>query len=259
MKPIDYHRRYFDLKVFLVIAFMILSIVMATTVRAQKDQSNHKYISLGIDGFGAIPLGDFFYESNQIFAWGVNGTLMYHPKKINKFYIGPGFSYFNYGMDKYQQEVEIDGILYDLATLRNYSILFPYLNIRLMPWDHLRLVPVFEGFVGPRAFTTVSTSYFEEDPVFLSVIFSSEEDKPMRKTEHVDWTWGYGFSVGFTYFICPLLDLEMSLRYTKGGEVTYLTKADILLEPVTGSFSYHPRRSESDMLVLSLGIRFNFF
>jgi hypothetical protein len=235
---------------------MIISIFAATSSRAQEYLTSHKYISLGINGLTAIPLGDFFYESDQIIAWGVNGSLLYNPKKTDKWHFGFGFSYFNYGMEKYSKEMEIDGVLYNLGTFRNYNIYFPYFNVRLTPWNQSRLVPVFDGFIGPRAFTTVSTSFFEEDPGFFSVIFDKNEDEQVvRNKEHLDWTWGYGFSVGINYFICSLVELELTLNYIKGGEVNYLTRKDIKQDPGSGSFSYHPRRSESDMLVLALGVR----
>jgi hypothetical protein len=239
---------------------MILSILAATSSRAQENLTRHKYISVGINGLVAIPLGDFFYESDQILPWGINGSLLFHPKKTEKWYVGLGFSYFNYGMEKYSREMEIDGILYNLGTFRNYNIYFPYFNVRLTPWDKSRLVPVFDGFIGPRAFSTVSTSFYEEDPGFFSVIFGPEEDeRAIRNKEHLDWTWGYGFSVGLNYFISYLLELELTLNYTKGGEANYLTKKDIKTDPGSGALSYYPRRSESDMLTLALGVRFTPF
>jgi hypothetical protein len=260
MQPIEIHRRYFDLKVMLVLVFVIITIFTATRSRAQDNTRNHRYFSMGIQGLGAVSLGDFFYESDQLVAWGIQSSLLYHPKKLNKCYLGVGFTYCNYGFEKYKQEVEIDGLWYDLNTLRNYNIYFPSLNVRIMPWDDQRIVPVFDAFIGPRAFSTVSTYSYEKDPGFLLRFLGAEsEEKVVRNIESKDWTWGYGFSVGMNYLINPALELELTLHYTDGHEVNYLTRKDIKKDPSTGATTYLPRRSDTDMLSLAFGIRINPF
>ena len=260
MRPLEIHRRYFDLKVMLILLFMILTIFVATKSQAQDDVPKHKYLSMSIQGLGAVPLGDFFYESNQIIAWGIQSTLLYHPRNLKKVYLGFGFSYYNYGIEKYNQEVEIDGIWYDFKTFRNYNIYFPYLDIRLLPWGKSRIVPVFDGFIGPRAFSTVSTYSYEEDPGFFMRLFGTESEETfVRDVELKDWTWGYGFSVGMNYFLSSILELELTLNYTDGDEVNYLTRKDITQDPATGSFTYSPRRSDSDILSVAFGIRINPF
>jgi len=254
----DTHPRYFDLKVLAIIFIMLLTIFFATSAQAQEESKKHKYISIGISGLTGTSLGDFFYESNQITTWGINGTLLYHPKKPDKLLIGFGISYFNYGLEKYRREIQIEGNYYEVETLRNYNIYFPYINTRLMPWDNLRFVPVFDAFLGPRAFSTVSTYSIDEETGFLIRLFGKGSDGEIVKhTEHKDWTWGYGFSVGVNYYASNFIEFELTLSYTDGGEVHYLTKSDIIRDPVSGSFSYKTRKSDTDMLVLGIGMRLN--
>lgn len=260
MHSSETHRRYFDLKVLLALIFLILAIFTATRTRAQSKSPEHKYLSMSFHVLGAVPLGAFFYESNQILPWGIQGTLLYHPERLSKCYLGFGFTYYNYGIEKFQQEVEIEGVWYDLTTFRNYNIYFPYLNIRLMPWNEQRIVPVFDAFIGPRAFSTVSTYTYEEDPdFFMRLLGADSEEKVIRDIESKDLTWGYGFSVGINYFLNPNLELELTLGYTDGAEADYLTWRDIKQDPSTGNFTYSPRRSDTDLLSLAFGIRFNPF
>jgi len=186
--------------------------------------------------------------------------MLYHPKRITKCFLGFGFIYYNYGIEKYQQEVEIGGLWYDLTTFRNYNIYFPYLNIRLLPWNEQRISPVFDAFIGPLTFSTVSTFHYEEDPgFFMRLLGFDSEEKVIRDIEMKDWTWGYGFSVGINYFISAALEMELTLSYTDGAEVNYLTRKDIMQDPSTGNLTYSPRRSDTDLLSLAVGIRINPF
>ncbi len=256
----DTHPRFFDLKVIVIIFLLLFTIFKAVSAQEQEVPKKHKFISIGISGLTGTSLGDFFYASDQIFAWGLNGMLFYHPRKLDKLFIGMGISYFNYGLENYNQEVSLNGNYHVVETKRAYTIYFPYIDARLMPWDNLRFVPVFDAFIGPRAFSTASKYTIDEKGGFFQQLFGSQsEEETIRYIEHKAWTWGYGFSIGVNYNAGSFLDFELRLSYTDGGEVYYLIKSDIVRDPVSGSFSYDPRKSDTDMLVLAIGFRINPF
>ena len=109
MQPLEIHRRYFDLKVILILIFLIITIFTATRSRAQKKLPRHKFLSFDIQGLGAVSLDDFFSKSDHLAAWGIHTSLLYHPAKIDKFYFGNGFIYYNYGIEDYTQSVMMAG------------------------------------------------------------------------------------------------------------------------------------------------------
>ncbi len=90
MRPLEIHRRYFDLKVLLILIFMIITIFAATKTQAKDDLSGHKNIMMGKRSQGAVPQDNFFYEPNQIIGRGMQGILIYHPRKLKKRYMGFG-------------------------------------------------------------------------------------------------------------------------------------------------------------------------
>ncbi len=254
------HRKYFDLKIILCLLGILVTTFFVTSVFAQHHENKHQYLSFGFGGTFSAPLNEFYHQSEQMLAWGFLGDIFYHPKKFNKLSFGPGFSYLNYGILKYLQEVDIGGQLREMETFRKFNIYFPYLAVKLMPLDKFRIVPLFEAFAGPRAFTTVSTYSYDTPHVPWQVAFDEDANQEtVRETEYVDWTWGYGFSVGTNYFISRYVELELIIKYLEGGNVSYLLMKDITRDPVNGEFIYDPRQSETDMLMLNLGIRFSFF
>jgi len=82
MHSSETHRRYFDLKVMLVLIFLLLAIFTVTRSRAQTKLPPHKDLSLSIHGLEAVSLEDFFHVSDQIKPRGIQGTMLHHPDQF---------------------------------------------------------------------------------------------------------------------------------------------------------------------------------
>lgn len=208
----------------------------------------------------AIPLGDFHYNNNQMIALGINGQIMYHPRKADRFFFGIGLSYLNYGIESYTREVIIDSWPTDVKTFRNYNIYFPYFDTRIMPWQNKIIVPVFDFFIGPRVFNTVSSYTYNNELSFLQFLLVTDDDKEVvKEKEFKSWSWGYGFSVGANAHIGNSFEIEASIGYVDGGEVEYISKGDITRNYATGNLDYQITKSDSDMITLELAIKLNLF
>jgi hypothetical protein len=79
MHSSETHRRYFDLKVMLVLIFLLLAIFTVTRSRAQAKLPPQEDLTARIHGLGAVPPGDIFYVPGQIMVRGIQGTMLYHP------------------------------------------------------------------------------------------------------------------------------------------------------------------------------------
>ena len=253
------HRKYFDLKIMGCMLIILILTLVSSRLSAQPDNQDHRWFSFSLGpGFG-IPLNEFYDVSNRAFSWGMDGDLFIHWPNNAGLRTGAGFSWLNYSILKYRQEVEIDGLSRSVDTYRNFSILFPHFKARLMPWKMYRLVPAFEAFIGPRAFMTTSTFSYTLDPACQNGDCWEEEEETVSDLEHIDWTWGYGFAAGMNYFIGRMAELEMMLKYVEGGSTQYLLIQDISRDPSGNGFLYHPRESFTDMLILNISIRILLF
>lgn len=81
MHSTETHRHYFDLKVMLVLIFLLLAIFTVTRSRAQVKLSPQKDLSLCIHGLEAVSLEDFFRVSDQTMARGTERAMLYHPDR----------------------------------------------------------------------------------------------------------------------------------------------------------------------------------
>ena len=227
---------------------------------AQSDTTKFKSITISLGGMAAIPLGDFYYNNSNMIALGINGAVLYHPRNAEKFFFGIGLSYLNYGIESYTQEVIIDSWPTDVKTIRNYNIYFPYFDIRIMPWQNKIIVPVFDFFIGPRVFNTVSSYSYNNDLSFVQFILNTDDDKEVvREKEYKSWSWGYGFSVGANAHLSNTVDLEFNIGYVDGGEAEYISKGDITRNFTTGNLDYEISKTDSDMITLELAVKFNLF
>jgi len=235
-------------------------IVLSTPAISQDDSTKFKSITISLGGMCAVPLGDFYYNNDPMLALGINGAILYHPRKANKFFFGFGLSYLNYGIESYTREVIIDSTPIDVKTIRNYNIYFPYFDIRIMPWQNMIIVPVFDFFIGPRGFNTVSSYSSDDDLSFLQFLLGTDNNKEViKEKEFKNWSWGYGFSVGANAHIGNALEFEALIGYVDGGETEFIRKGDISRNYATGNLDYQVTKSDSDMITLELAIKLNLF
>ena len=202
----------------------------------------------------AVGLGFIVSEPKEAFdenvgvGFGVGGAFQYHVDRPGWFAVRFDAAWLRYGHETkrvpFSQTVG-GRILVDVSTSNSiiglgvgpevalpYGPVRPYLNA---------------GFSG-LLFRTASS---------VSGIRSSDE--PIAATTNLsDWTGAWVLGAGLRF---PLggrespVDLDLGVRYHRGGEALYLREGSIIDNP-DGSITIHPLNSRTPFMVYGVGVRF---
>ncbi|HEU4642915.1 MAG TPA: hypothetical protein VFS44_10720 [Gemmatimonadaceae bacterium] len=202
-------------------------------------------VYLGISGAAAVPQGQF--KSYVGTGWGVQSGLLVRldPSGVLGLRVDAGF--INYGNEKKRACISTTigcRIEVDVHTRNNIAIfgIGPQL---MLPTGTLR--PYLTGTVGLAYFFTQSS---------LSGISDNQD---FANTTNFDdatfaWTGGGGVYIPLRRKGKPI-SLDLGVRYHGNGEARYLREGSIVDNP-DGSITYTPIRSQTNLLIFSVGATF---
>lgn len=197
----------------------------------------------------AYPQSGFKSNVDRTF-YGLSGEFFFRLPR-SPFSVGLSLEYLNYGNETRTGPLSADipEVWVDVTT-RN-CVFSPAAVLRLSPAEG-PFCPYFEGLIGFNYLFTYTSLGWSED------IASS--------TNFDDWAFTYGAGAGAIVRVLDVrgqegrsvfsLDLEMGLRYMKGGNAEYLREGSILRD--RGSITYTPLISTTDLLKTRLGIALRF-
>ncbi|HEX6533226.1 MAG TPA: hypothetical protein VF041_01445 [Gemmatimonadaceae bacterium] len=202
-------------------------------------------VFLGISGLAAVPQGQF--DAYVGTGWGVTGNLLVRldPNGVVGLRIDGG--YINYGNEKKRACISTTigcRIEVDVHTSNNIAVLGIGPQI-ILPTGKFR--PYFTGSVGLAYFFTQSS---------LDGISDNQDFAHTTNFDDVTfaWTGGGGLYIPLKGGPKPI-SLDLGVRYHGNGEARYLREGSIVDNP-DGTISYTPIRSETNLLVFSVGATF---
>jgi hypothetical protein len=186
--------------------------------------------------------------------YGLSGDFLFRLPR-SPFLVGISLEYLNYGSETRTGPLSIDipDVWVDVTT-RN-SILTTVAVLRLSPaGGYFR--PYVEGVVGFNYLFTYTALSDDDD----------WSDDIASTTNFDDWAFTYGAGAGALFRVLDVrgregrsvfsLDLDVGLRYLKGGTAEYLKQGSILHD--RGHLTYTPLTSTTDLLKTRIGIAFLF-
>ena len=231
----------------IVIAIMLLYI--APSVSAQGLQAAVNF-SLGQPQ-------EEFREKVEDWGYGVGGTFAFRPTD-GPLLIGVDGAIMNYGNEVRQEPFSytIPDVTVEVETTNNILLLHALARLQV---NRGALRPYMDGFVGIHYLSTEtkvrSEDYPDEEPIATSV-------------NHQDLAFSYGLGGGVMLLVHGKEEasewgrergemlIDFRVRYSLGGEVTYLKKGSITRE--NGAASIDPLHSRTDLMTYQVGVVFNF-
>jgi hypothetical protein len=197
-------------------------------VSAQKSMAN-----IWVEG--AIPVGDF-RQNTDAFGIGMGLGAYFSFDANHMFFFGADLSY-----DIYGKSFESDGF-YEIIT--NNNMLRFHGVLRIMPaTDGVK--PIIEGLYGFKYLYTISKL---KDNILLDPI--------ALKTEFHSIAPSYGGSVGLSIPVGgDVASLDFRVQYIIGGKADYIDGKTIRTLGIDEAIA-NPIRSETDMVVVKLGLTF---
>lgn len=140
----------------------------------------------------------------------------------------------------------------DMGDLKVSNSMFGMFGVGRLSYDLGKLTPFVEGMVGFRDFSTNQTINAQNpglNPEYES--YTSYPNVVRTSRFH------YGGSVGVAYYLSKHVIIESSITYTEGGVGAIMPLSDVYQE---GQILRYPHTfSETDMLLINAGIRFQFY
>jgi hypothetical protein len=201
----------------------------------------------------AYPQNGFKDNVDRTF-YGVSGEFFFRLPR-SPFSVGVSLEYLNYGSETRTGPLSTDfpEVWVDVTT-RN-CIFSTAAVLRLSP-ARGPFCPYVEGLIGFNYLFTY-TSVSDDDGGSEDIASTTNFD---------DWAFAYGVGAGAVVRVLDVrgregrsvfsLDLDMGLRYMKGGNAEYLREGSILRG--RGSVTYTPLTSTTDLLKTHIGIAFRF-
>lgn len=222
----------------MLIALGLLLTLTTADARAQEaEEDSLRRAFAGINLAGALPTGAFkeYVETGL----GLGGYFLYSFDQRGAFGLRFDLSWVQYGSET-ERRTLIPRILVDVTT-RNYiySVLAgPQLTLR-------------SGSVSPYLNAGLGFSYFETRS---SVSGTSLLDEDFASTRHFwDTTFAWAGGGGICVAVLRDISFEFAARYVWNGQVSYLREGSIT-EELDGSISFTPIQSETNFVLLQLGI-----
>lgn len=182
-----------------------------------------------------IPAGDFRNNTKaEGYGFGFGTYIPLAPER--RVSVGAEINYEIYGKHIFT----IDGETLSLVV--NNNMLMVHGLARVRPWSGARTLPFFEFLYGFKYLYTRSKI---KDDLFGEPISTN--------TDFRDIALSYGGSAGIQIDMGDKVDLEFRLVYLKGGKADYLD-APSIENNRDGTFSFEPKRSYTDMVVVKVGV-----
>jgi len=182
------------------------------------------------------------------------GGNFYFAYRLPRSYLSAGISlgFLIYGNERRTEPLSltIPDLLVDVRTTN--SILLCHFFLRLQPpWGRLR--PYLDGLVGLNYLTTDTSIGGYDD----------WDDDQISSNNFNDLALSYGLGGGVMFSLVDFrnprngrralsLDLDLGVRYLKGGEAEYLKKGSV--HRTDGNVAYDVYRSRTDLLKVNIGI-----
>jgi hypothetical protein len=210
----------------------------------------------GVHFMLGFPQGEF-KQNVENAGLGANFYYAYHfPRSL--FSVGVSFAFLIYGSETRVEPLSptIPDITVDVTTKN--SILLCHLFLRLQPQKGT-FRPYLDGLVGLNYLTTDTSidNYNDYDGY----------DNDISSNNYNDLAFSYGVGVGAMVNLLQVrryesgrrifsMDLDVGVRYIRGGEAEYLKEGSIHRQ--NGTVSYDVYRSRTDLLGAYIGLSFNF-
>ncbi len=148
--------------------------------------------------------------------------------------------------------VVLDTPVADMGDLQVRNSMFGLFGVSRLNIGTAKLKPFVELMAGYRAFST--DQYITAQNPSYNPEYESQTAYPnVVQTNR----FSYGGSIGFSYQLTRVLILESSITYTEGNAGAVMPLCDI---QQSGEVLRYPHRtSETDMLLINAGIRFQFY
>ena len=205
----------------------------------------------GINFLLGQPKGEF-KENVEDLGFGIGGMFAFRPGK-SPVMIGVDVEYMLYGSATRQAPFShtIPDVTVEVETRNN--ILLTHAMLRLQGNSGV-FRPYLDGLIGMHYFFTETTVRDEDD--FVEPIAST--------TNQQDIAFSYGAGSGVMFLVhqeergSKLTEvlIDFRVRYSFGGEATYLKKGSITRE--NGTAIIDPLRSRTDLLTYQFGLVFTF-
>lgn len=197
---------------------------------------------------------DEFKENVEDFGFGIGGMFAFRPGN-SPLLIGVDVEYMIYGSEtrKVPFSLTIPDVTVEVETRNN--ILLTHALLRLQGNSGI-FRPYLDGLIGMHYFFT-ETKVSDEDDFGEEPIASS--------LNHQDVAFSYGAGGGIMFLVhqkreegSKLMEvlIDFRVRYSFGGEATYLKRGSITRE--NGTAIIDPLRSRTDLLTYQLGVVFSF-
>lgn len=197
------------------------------------------YVSLGAKG--AQPLEDFADYID--FGYGFGGSVSHALDPQRVFSIRANVDYLIYG----HESSRFYAYGYEYETTRSNNIL----SVGVGP--HIASPA---GAVRPYINGTVGFSYFSTSTSISSPYYDEDVDSWTDFSDGVmAWTAGGGVLIPLTSSARPVL-LNIGATYHGNGEAEYLREGSIEEDPETGRLYFTPIRSQTNLVVYTLGVSF---
>ncbi len=213
--------------------------VQAAELRAQEGETG----MAGLSFLVGVPLGDFadFIDPSP----GVGFFGQYNVDRRGIFGLRLDGSVLLYGRETTQRPLSltVQRVQVDVTTQNTiFSLMFgPQFTVP-------------GGPVRPYANAAIGFSYFSTTS---SVKGTSDERDFASSTNFEDGTFAWAAGGGLLIRLSRKVSLDLSGRYLGNGQVRYLREGSII-ESATGSISFTPIESETDLLLLQAGVSLSF-
>ena len=208
-----------------------------------------------IDFSPLLPQGEF---SDYLKATGLGGTLDFtYRLPRSALSIGTSLGFYVYGVESWWEPVSliIPDVLVKVSTIN--AIIQWHFLMRLQPEFGL-VRPYLDGLIGIQHLTT-DTQLNDND--------GYDEYGSSTGANHInDTVLSYGFGGGLMFRLLGVrqsnhrsgfsMDLEMGVRYLRGGFAEYLTKGDIVVTDT--QIIYYVSESRTDAVTGKIGLSFSF-
>lgn len=220
---------------------------------AVQAQDNDMRGSLGIGAFKACPqngLQDSGYDD----GWGVKLNYLSRYIPVTKLWnLQLGARMDISGMDHRDFDpVALSTPVEDMGDITVKNSMFGMFALARMSYGLNKFHPFVEGLVGFRDFTTTQTITAQNpsyNPEYESVTTFDNVVSTNR--------FHYGGSVGVSWNLSKHVILESSVTYTEGGVGAIMPLSDV---SQNGPIMNYPHLfTETDMLLINVGIRFQFY
>jgi hypothetical protein len=194
-----------------------------------------------------IPIAEFQRESPGVLGVGLQGGGLIRFWKA-PVYVGLDGSVYMYGTKTITEPgLTVGGGNIDLRVTRNNFLFAGHVAVRFQPEVESKFQPYAQLLGGMHyLFTMRNTRESRGEEPFESV------------AELEDYTWSLGIAGGVNYYLTNEFAIDFRITALKGGRADYLTDGAVRFDPVENEVIYRVRRSFTDHLSPTLGIRYFF-